>query len=120
MDAAARPTRLLQVGPLPQEPLAAAARFHAETLAQALSCLADDADLVLVFGAADHTHRDWRLGVVRGLARQYAPLRVNAVAGDDEAAIAQALAYLRAAPGVTGQLLSVDGTGAGPMLYQGE
>ncbi|VWX48604.1 Rossmann fold domain-containing protein [Novosphingobium sp. 9U] len=112
------PAGVLRVGALPDEPLAAAAQFHAEVLPRALETLAGGADLALVFGPADHTHRDWRLGVVRGLARQHAPLRVNAVAGDDAAAIEAALAYLAQAPGVTGQSLPLDGTGAGAMLYQ--
>lgn len=110
----------LRVGSLPPEPLAAAAQFHAQVLPRVDDALAGGADVVLVFGAADHTHRDWRLGVVRGLARRYAPVRINAVAGDDERAIAAALRYLAHAPGVTGQLLPLEGTGAGPMLYQEE
>jgi hypothetical protein len=108
----------LRVGALPGEPLAAAARFHAEDMPRALAALAQGGDLVLVFAPADHTHRDWRLAAVRGLARAHAPARVNAVAGDDEAALAAACAYLERAPGVTGQLLPTDGTGAGPMLYR--
>ena len=108
----------LYVGALPDEPLAAAAQFHTDVLPRALDALRQGGDLVLVFPPADHTHRDWRLGVVRGLARQFAPVRVNALAGDDEAALAAGAAYLAHAPGVTGQLLPVDGTGAGPMLYQ--
>jgi hypothetical protein len=109
---------LLRVGALPDEALAAAAQFHARVLPRVLEALVQGDDLVLVFGPADHTHRDWRNGVVRGLARQFAPVRVNAIAGDDEPAIAATADYLMQAPGVTGQLLPVDGTGAGPMLYQ--
>jgi len=108
----------LYVGALPNEPLAAAAQFHADVLPRALDALRQVGDLVLVFPPADHTHRDWRFGVVRGLARQFAPARVNALAGDHEAALAAGVTYLAHAPGVTGQLLPVDGTGAGPMLYQ--
>ena len=44
---------------------------------------------------------------MQDLARAAAPARVNAIAGNDEAAIAEALAYLEGAPGVTGQLLAV-------------
>jgi hypothetical protein len=57
-----------------------------------------------VFPAADHSHRGWRLAAVQGLAREHAPRRVNAVASDDEAAIAAAARYLeppRASPGST-------------------
>ncbi len=73
-------------------------------------------DVVLAFPAADHTHRGWRLAVVQQLARDAAPLRVNALAGGDEPAIAAAVAYLANAPGVTGQLLALDGKGAGEVL----
>lgn len=109
---------LLRVGVLPDEALVAAAQFHAKVLPRVLEAAAKGDDMVLVFGPADHTQRDWRNGVVRGLARQFAPLRVNAIAGTDEPAIAAAAEYLGRAPGLTGQLLPVDGTGAGPMLYQ--
>jgi hypothetical protein len=110
---------LLRVGVLPDEALAAATQFHAQVLPRVLDAAARGDDLVLVFDPADHTHRDWRNGVVRSLGRQFAPVRVNAIAGNDEAAVAAAAEYLSRAPGLTGQLLPVDGTGAGPMLYQG-
>ena len=73
-------------------------------------------DLVLILPPADHTHRAWRLAVVQGLAREYAPLRVNAVASDDPDAIASALNYLDNAPGLTGQYLALDGIGAGDVI----
>jgi hypothetical protein len=41
---------------------------------------------------------------------------VNALESDDEAAIAAAAGWLTDAGGVTGQLLPLDGTGAGPVL----
>jgi len=65
--------------------------------------------LVVVFTSAPFDRRPWRLAAVQDLARVAAPVRVNAIAGDDEAAIAETLAFLEAAPGVTGQLLAVDG-----------
>lgn len=110
---------LLRVGALPEAPLAAAARFHADVLPRALEALQEEGDLVLVFGPADHTHTAWRRAAVQELARAHAPGRVNALGGDDEAAIAAAVDYLARAPGVTGQFLPLDGTGAGAMLYQG-
>ena len=110
---------LLRVGTLPAAPLAAAARFHADVLPLALDALREGSDLVLVFAPADYTHTAWRRAVVQELARAHAPGRVNALAGDDEAVIAAAADYLACAPGVTGQLLPLDGTGAGAMLYQG-
>jgi hypothetical protein len=49
------------------------------------------------------------LAAVQELAREAAPKRVNGIAGDDPRAIAETLVYLAAAPGITGQLLAVDG-----------
>jgi hypothetical protein len=63
--------------------------------------------LALIFPPAPYDHRGWRLAAVQDLARAAGPARVNAIAGDDEAAIAETLAYLERAPGVTGQLLAV-------------
>lgn len=107
----------LRIDGLPPEPLDAAAAFHARWLPEAIAMIEDGADsLVLVFPAADHTHREWRLAAVQGLARRFAPLRVNAIACDEGKPIAAATRYLAAAPGVTGQYLPLDGTGAGEML----
>jgi hypothetical protein len=92
---------LVRVGPLPDEPLGAAAQFHAEVLPRIAA--AGDAALMLVFCPADHTHRAWRLAAVQGLARRLAPARVNGVASADEGAIAATDAYLELSPGVTGQ-----------------
>jgi hypothetical protein len=65
-------------------------------------------DLVLIFAPAPYDHRGWRLAAVQDLAREAAPRRVNAIAGADEAAIADTLGWLGQAPGVTGQLFAVD------------
>jgi hypothetical protein len=108
--------RLLRVGVLPGDALAAATRFHAEVLPKVLAELERGETLTLVFAPADHTHRAWRLAAVQGLAREFAPLRVNALAAEHEPAIAAALAYLETAQGVTGQLLRLDGNGAGEVL----
>ena len=108
---------LLRVGPLPDAALAAAAQFHAEVLPRAMDALAGAGEsLVLVFEPADHAHRAWRLAAVQGLARELAPLRVNAVASADEAAIAAATAYLHRAPGITGHLMPLDSHGAGEVV----
>lgn len=111
-----RPGALVRVEGLSQGALAAAAQFHAEILPRALEVLVGGEELILAFPAADHTHKGWRLAVVQQLARDAAPLRVNALAGGDEAAIAAAVSYLAAAPAVTGQLLALDGNGAGEVL----
>jgi hypothetical protein len=109
-------TRLLRIDALAAEPLAAAAQFHAEVLPRIAAEIQGGANLALVFPPADYTHRAWRTAAVQALARQYAPLRVNALASDEEAAIAASLAYLARAEGVTGQYLPLDGNGAGALL----
>jgi hypothetical protein len=108
----------LRIEALPAEPLAAAATFHAQWLSRIEAQIVsrdtheEGFELTLVFSPADHTHRGWRLAAVQSLARAHAPARVNAVASDDEAAVAAALRYLAAALGITGQYLPLDGTGA--------
>jgi hypothetical protein len=108
--------QVLRAGVLPAQALAASAHFHAAILPRVVAELDRSESLILVFTPADHTHRAWRLAVVQGLARQYAPLRVNAVASDDEKAIAAAVVYLDAAEGITGQYLPLDGNGAEALL----
>lgn len=107
---------LLRVSGLPTAASAATAAFHADWLDQAVALLEPGDDLVLLFPPADHTHTAWRLAAVQSLAREHAPLRVNGLASSDEAAITAALAYLSAADGVTGQLLSLDSAGAGTVV----
>jgi hypothetical protein len=107
---------LLRVESLPEGVLEAAAQFHVEVLPNVRAALASGEDLVLVFPPADYTHKGWRLAAVQQLARDMAPIRVNALAADNEAAVVAAAAYLAAAPGVTGQLLALDGNGAGEVL----
>ncbi len=110
---------VLRVGALAPAPLAAAAQFHADVLPIILAAMTGQSNLVLVFPAADHTHTAWRRAAVQELARVHAPARVNALAGGGEAEIGAACDYLAKAPGVTGQLLALDGTGAAAMLYPG-
>jgi hypothetical protein len=103
---------VLRVEGLPDGALDAAATFHAEWLARARDTLGEADALALVFPAAPRDHRGWRLAAVRDLAREAAPKRVNALAGNDEQAIAETLAWVGQAPGITGQLLDVDGKSA--------
>ncbi len=98
---------------LPGDPLEAAAAFHSQHVA---GIRAATSDLLLVFPAVDHTHRGWRRAAVQMLARAKAPLRVNAVAGGSEASVAAAAEYLARAPGLTGQLISLDDEGAGAVI----
>jgi hypothetical protein len=94
---------------LPADPLAAAEEFHARELPRIRHDLTASrtSDVVLVFGPAGHEHHAWRLAAVQGLARAFAPIRVNGVAGEDESAIHEAGQFLNHAPGITGQLLAV-------------
>jgi hypothetical protein len=110
---------LIRVEGLPASPVAAAAEFYSRVAPLVEGT--GDAALVLLFPPADHTHRSWRAAAVASLARGAVPRRINAiVSGDmaapDSGAIAAALAYLEAAPGVTGQLLTLDSHGAGEVV----
>lgn len=90
------------------DPVDAAARFFDHIVPQVRSC---DADHVLVqFAPAGHEHDAWRLAAIQDLAREAAPRRVNAVvAGLDQKAATQATAqYASNAPGVTGQIFTLD------------
>lgn len=103
---------VLRIDWLPAGALDAAGEFHEAWLDEARHVLAGDApSLALVLPGAAHDHADWRRAAARDLARAAAPKRANIVAGDDEAAIAAALAFLETAAGVTGQLLEVAGRG---------
>jgi hypothetical protein len=68
--------------------------------------------IVVAFGYGGHEHKDWQLAALRTLARDVAPKRINGiVASDCELetlnAIDEVVAWLAAAPGITGQLLAV-------------
>ena len=103
----------LHVLGLPESPVDAAREFyavHVPTVHDALEgarVKGDEFTLTLMFPSADHTHAAWRLAAVQGLARDAAPIRINGLVGDDEAALKAALAYLAEAAGITGQLLEV-------------
>lgn len=104
--------QLVRIAGLPDDPLAAAARFHAEVVPM----LPAEGHVLLVFPPADHPHRGWREAAVGALGRAFAPRRINAVASDNEAAIASSLAFLAGAEGLTGQYLPMDDAGAGAVL----
>jgi len=97
---------VIEAGGLPDSPLDAAVEFHARILPQARMAAGD---VVLAFDPADHTHHAWRLAAVQDLAREAAPRRANAVVGTAGAGRDRVLAFLANAPGVTGQMLQVDG-----------
>ncbi|NVD45593.1 Rossmann fold domain-containing protein [Qipengyuania atrilutea] len=95
----------LDIGELPEAPVAATEAFYAAWPARISDALDTAEAVVLVLPPADHTHHDWRLGAVRSLARQHAPKRVNMTAGSVAEAVDGIADYLAAAPGVTGQYL---------------
>ena len=99
--------RLIEVGRLPDNALDAAAAFMAFHLEGARAALAEaqTTAIAIILPPAAHDHRDWRLALARGLAREAAPKRVNLVAGPDDEARAATLRFLSDAPGVTGQYL---------------
>lgn len=103
------PQAVLRVEGLPDAPLDAAAAFHATSLSAARATLMKAEALVLVFPSAGHEHRAWRLAAVQELAREAAPKRVNGIVGEGGEPVEEALAFLEASSGVTGQLLGVDG-----------
>lgn len=108
--------QVMQVYGLPDEPLDAADVFHdrvAPMLLETLSQLDRETDLVILLEPAGPEHTAWRTAAVQDFARAAAPSwRCNAVVGTDDAAIAPVLAYLAGAPGVTGQILVLDGASA--------
>ena len=102
---------VLWVEGLPDAALDAAEAFYEAWLPQARAASRAE-DTGIVFAPAPYDHRGWRLAAVQDLAREAAPQRVNAIAGDDDEAIAATLHWLAGAPGITGQLLAVDGKSA--------
>ena len=92
---------------LPAAPLDAAQAFSQRHVGDARA--AAPHDCVVIFDAADHTHDGWRLAMVQELAREAVPGRVNAIVGNDKAAIAQVRDFLAGAPGVTGQVFTTNG-----------
>ena len=104
--------RLVTVTGLPEAALAAAGAFHRDHLAEIEGILKNGEDIMIALVPADHTHREWRLALAAGLAREHTPARANVVAGEG-AAIDAFAAYLAEAPGITGQYFEGDGQGAG-------
>ena len=100
-------TLVIALDDLPMGAVAAAADFHACALPELRETVARGVVemLVLLFAPADYTHDGWRAAAVAGLAREWAPMRVNALAGGDAEARTAALVWLTGAPGVTGQVL---------------
>ena len=93
---------------LPPMPLDAAAAFHSDTVPAIREALHKGGLVVVLFSPTDRSHRAWRLAAIQELAREAAPARVNAiVVSNDAQANEETVAFLEAAPGVTGQVLEV-------------
>ncbi|MBH5322088.1 Rossmann fold domain-containing protein [Aurantiacibacter sediminis] len=92
---------------LSSDPLEAAAEFHDRVLPDILQMLTEHDEIQLMFEAADHRHREWQSSAVAALARKAAPKRVNAIVGGTVEQIKATQAYLRKAPGVTGQIFTL-------------
>jgi hypothetical protein len=101
-------------GPLPEAPLDAAARFYRELVPAIRHRLRAAHDVVILFAPADHAHQKWRLAAIQELAREAAPVRVNAVVAAEgvQEDCTATMQFLHEAPGITGQLLQVAGNAA--------
>ncbi|WP_245654096.1 Rossmann fold domain-containing protein [Novosphingobium rosa] len=108
--------QVILVDDLPAAPLAAAAHFHGFIVPQIEARAQGASGVTLLLPAADDTHRAWRAAALGALARALAPARINALAGGDEAARERALGFVEGAPGLTGQVLPLDGARAGEVL----
>ncbi len=107
---------VIETGTLAPDALEAAATFYGRVAADIARAVSSGAtSVVLALPQAPHDHTGWRRAVARDMARAHAPVRVNVIAGDDEAATAATCSYLAGASGITGQYLPTDGMGAGEM-----
>ncbi|MGB7408527.1 MAG: Rossmann fold domain-containing protein [Pontixanthobacter sp.] len=92
--------------------LTASAYFHDHAIARIAALFERGSDTIaIVVPVATYDHRDWRLAATRDLARRYAPRRINMIEGGRGPALEAASAYLRSAPGVTGQYLPLSQSG---------
>ena len=96
----------LRIDQLPEAPLDAAAEFHCEFLGEVQDRLEGQVmSLAILLPPASSDHDDWRRALARDLAREYAPKRVTVIGRTGQEALDAMLAYLRDAPGITGQYL---------------
>lgn len=96
------------ISELPESALSAAEAYFADHHATIRAMLEDSetTSLVVLLPLAPTDHDDWRRTLARDLARAYAPKRANVVGASAPDAASKTLAYLRDAPGVTGQYLA--------------
>lgn len=113
-----RAHRILHLGPFPAGAGEAAAAFYRRDMALiGVELVQAPACLTLVLRPADVDHSAWRRAALADLARAHAPVRINAVVGDDPAALDAVCAWLERSPGITGQTFGVDGHGGGNPAY---
>jgi hypothetical protein len=100
---------IIPIEDLTEAPLDAAADFCAIHLPEIRHNVraSPASNLVIVFAAAGPEHRAWRLAAIQELAREFAPIRVNGVAGNGKFERDEAIFFLNGAAGVTGQILAV-------------
>ena len=99
----------MRISPLPASATMAAREYYGIWAGKVDRALSQTDDcLTLHFDPAEDDHKAWRRAVVADLARCHAPLRINAIAGSDGPAVVNAIAWLERAPGITGQLFTVD------------
>ena len=91
---------------LPVSAIDAAAAFHQMHLAEAKRLIGQAEALAICLSPASYDHADWRRTLARDLARAHAPKRINVVGAASGEPREAMLAYLRNAPGVTGQYLA--------------
>lgn len=104
------PPAVFMVEGLPAAPLDAAKTFHEDWLPEIRAACRTFENVSVVFPPASFEHRGWRLAAIQNLARETAPARVNGIVGEvySQAGVASTIAWLCAAPGITGQLLEVE------------
>ena len=98
--------KIIEISALPTAPILAAEAFfrdHFPSISQQSSTKL--LHFVLFLPPAETDHDDWRRAAARDLARKFAPSRVNIIGGGNDEACEKTLAYLRDAPGITGQYL---------------
>lgn len=98
--------KTIEISALPSAPILAAETFFRDHFCQVSAHFDTKThDIALVLPPAETDHDDWRRSAARDLARKFAPARVNIIGGGGDAAREETLAYLRDAPGITGQYL---------------
>ena len=100
--------KIVGAADLPASPLDAADMFYDELLPVFRKFIAEEGDTIIAFEYADPSHDGWRLAAVQELARESVPSRVNGLVGGISDAMHKAALFIAYAPGVTGQIFTID------------